>query len=249
MAKYKKTFEIRYYEADKNKKATPLSILSYLGETSGAHTDSIDFKLDKDKSLNYGWMLNRWRVEINRYPKVGERITIETWSSGVDRFYATREFIIYDESNNEICRASTLWILVNMMKKRPIRIPDEFSQAMEPIDEKNFEEFYQFRNNMEIEDYIDFHVRRSDIDSNNHVNNTKYISWIVETIPEEIYENFYLYEFEIQYKKETKYGNTILSGCEELPVEEDKVDFIHTIMDDNLEENHALGITRWKRVV
>lgn len=249
MTKYRKTFEIPYYNADKNKEATPFSILSYLGETSGAHTGSIDFNMDKDKTLNYGWMLNRWKVQIERYPMVGEKIIIETWSSGVDRFYATREFVIYDENNMIIGKASTLWILVNMIKKRPIRIPTEFSEAMKPIDEKNFEDFYQFKNNIEIEDYIDFHVRRFDIDSNNHVNNTIYLSWIMETLPEKIFDSYSLYEFEIQYKKETKYGDTIMAGSKELAKDHKKIDYIHTIMDINLSESHALGFTRWKRVV
>ncbi|MCQ4924265.1 thioesterase [Tissierella carlieri] len=248
MSKYKKMFQIPYYDADKYRRATPIAILTYLGETSGAHTDHIGFGVDKLQALNYGWMLNRWKVKIRRYPNVKENITIETWTSGVDKFYATREFIIYDEKAIEIGRASTVWIFLNMEKKRPIRVPAEFIKAINPVEEKTFDDFYDFKKEIEIEEYIDFHVRRSDIDYNNHVNNTKYLSWMLETIPEYIYENYMLEEFEILYKKETTYGNTILSGSNEVNKTDDLYKYFHNILDKDNKENHSMGVTKWKNM-
>lgn len=248
MSKYKKTFQIPYYDTDKHRRATPEAMLTYLGETSGAHTDYIGFTVDKLQNLNYGWMLNRWKVKIHRYPKVKEKITIETWTSGIDKFYATREFIIYDEKDKEIGRASTVWIFLNMEKKKPIRIPAEFIELIKPIKEKNFDEFYDFKKEINVENYIDFHVRRSDIDYNNHVNNTKYLSWMLETIPEYVYENYMLNEIEILYKKETIYGNTILSGSNELDKSEDISIYFHKILDINTEDSHSLGKTNWIRI-
>lgn len=248
MSKYRKTFQIPYYESDKNRKATTLSILKYLGETSGAHTDSLGFNVENLKKTNYGWMLNRWKVRIDRYPNVNEVITIETWSSGIDRFYATREFIIYDEESLEIGRASTVWIFIDMLKKRPVRIPIDFVEKIKPIDERTFNEFYDFKKDIIAKSYIDFHVRRSDIDYNNHVNNTKYLSWMLETIPEYIYENYMLHEFEIIYKKETIYGNTIMAGCNELKCLTDDAEFSHVIMDNDIKETHSMGMTKWKKL-
>lgn len=248
MAKYIKTFQIPYYDSDKYGNATTSSILAYLGETSGEHTDSIGFGFNKLKELNYAWMLNKWKVRIDRYPKAKEKITIETWASGMDRFYATREFVIYDEENKELCRASTLWIFIDMNKKRPIRIPLEIVQSLDISEERVFNEFYDFKKEINIDKYIDFHVRRSDIDYNNHVNNTKYLSWMLETVPEYIHENYILNEFEILYKKETTYGNTILSGTKEINEIQTNKEFIHNILDKDNNEIHAFAITRWKKI-
>lgn len=247
MTKYRKAFQVPYYDSDKYGNVTAPSILAYLGETSGEHTDSIGFGFNKLKELNYAWMLNKWKVRIDRYPKAKENIAIETWTSGMDRFYATREFKIYDEKNKELCRASTLWIFIDMNRKRPIRIPLEIIQSSDLSEEKAFNDFYDFRKESIIDKHLDFHVRRSDIDYNNHVNNTKYLSWMLETVPEYIYENYMLNEFEILYKKETTYDNTILSGINEIKgIETNKV-FLHNIIDKENEENHAFGITRWKK--
>lgn len=248
MLKYKKTFRIPYYDADKYRRATPLAILTYLGETSGAHTEHIGFGVDKLQSLNYCWMLNRWKVKINRYPSVKEQITIETWTSSIDRFYATREFIIYDEKEIEIGRTSTVWIFINMEKKKPMRIPTEFIEISDLVEEKTFDYFYDFKKEAEVEEYIDFYVRRLDIDYNNHVNNTKYLSWMLESIPEDVYENYMLNEFEILYKKETTYGDTILSGNKEIDMNGDIPKYFHKILDKNNKEIHSLGVTSWERL-
>lgn len=249
MSKYRKAFQIPYFDTDKYSRATPITILKYLGETSGAHTDSIGFTVDKLKDLNYGWMLNRWKVQIFRYPKVYENIIIETWTSSVDKFYATREFIIYDEESMEIGRASTIWIFLNMEKKRPTRIPVEFIEAINPIEEKIFEDYYNFKKEIHIEKYIDFYVRRSDIDYNNHVNNTKYLSWMLESIPEYVYQNYILDEFEILYKKETVYGNTVLSGSGEIDNSDGIYYCFHNILDKDTKESHSMGVTKWKKQI
>lgn len=246
MSKYSKTFEIPFYDTDKHGNVTPLSLLAYLGETSGEHTNKIGFGYNQLMELNYAWMLNRWKVKIDRYPKAKEKIIIETWTSSVDRFYATREFIIYDKDKSELGRASTLWIFIDMKRKRPIRIPNDFIELVSPVEEKLFEDFYKFKKNYCIEDYLDFHIRRSDIDYNNHVNNKKYLSWMLETIPQDIYENYILKEFEILYKREILYGNTILAGSKEKNESEYKRDFIHGIIDKDDNDSHALGWTRWE---
>ncbi|MBU5426336.1 hypothetical protein KQI41_07900 [Tissierella pigra] len=245
MKKYRKHFEIPYYESDKNGRLRQVSLLEYLGETSGEHTDYLGFNSEDIKELNCAWMLNRWKVKVLRYPKVKEKIIIETWTSKMDRFYANREFKIYDEENNEIGRASTVWIFIDMNKKKPVRIPTILFEKVNLVEEINFEDFYDFKKTIDIKDTLDFHVRKSDIDYNNHVNNTKYLSWVLETIPEDIYENCQLSEFELLYKKEAVYGNTILAGINILNEKNHEKDFIHKIMDIDTNEIHALGMTRW----
>ena len=248
MGKHNISYKIPYYEADKYRRATPLTMLAYLGEAAVSHNDDLGFNIDKLRSLNHGWMLNRWKVKMDRYPEVGEKIRIETWISNLEKFYATREFMIYDDKDNEIGRATTLWIFLNMTKKRPIRITKELYEATEIIDIRAFDEFYEFEKDLKLEDYIDFHIRRSDIDYNNHVNNSKYLAWMIETVPEGIYKDHILSELEILYRRETTYGNTILAGSKEEPICEESINFLHCIIDKETSENNAMGLTKWKKI-
>lgn len=243
--KYNQNFKIPYYETDKYGELRPVSLLKYLGEVSMIH-NTLLVDMEEMKRLNYGWMLNRWKVKIDRYPKGGENIRIETWISGAEKFYAYREFIIYDEEDLEIGKVSAVWIFMDMNRKRPIRIQSEHYDLKNILNLKNFSGYYRFQSNIEVSNIIDFHIRKSDIDYNDHVNNSKYLEWMVETIPDNIYRNYMLSEFEIIYKKEIKYPNTILSGNKEVENLGDEIKYIHKIVDKEFQEEKSLGISKWK---
>ena len=43
---------------------------------------------------------------------------------------------------------------------------------------------------------------RADMDMNKHVNNTAYISWLLETVPEDVHNCGHLAQYEVDYKAE-----------------------------------------------
>lgn len=185
MNKYQKEFTIYYYDSDKSGRVNPASLLTYMGETSSLHSDSLDLGIKELRKNNYGWILNRWKVKFTRYPKVMDKIIIETWTSGFDKFYATREFVVYNEDKEELARATTLWVFLDIVKKRPIRIPLEFNSKYNIVNERLFSDFYQFESETLVDDLqLEFNVRKSDIDYNNHVNNINYLNWMLEVVPE-----------------------------------------------------------------
>ena len=243
MDKYTKKFNIPFYDGDKDGYIRPINILKYFGETSGEETDRL--LGEKEIELNYGWMLYRWKVEIVEYPKVKDDIEIKTWVSRLDRFYAFREFTLFDGNGNTMVKASTVWLCIDMNRKRPIRIPKEYAEAIEEVGGANFKNFYDFKDEIQVSGYSDFKVRRSDIDYNNHVNNTRYLSWIIESMTEDIYNDYRLSEFEIIYKKEIKYGDTMSTGFVLDSRDDDCLEFSHIITDFHKEEEHAFGRTRW----
>lgn len=242
--KYRKEFIIPYYDSDKNGTVFPTSLLAYMGETSSFHSDFLGVGINELRKRNYGWMLNRWKVIFHRYPKVKEKIIVETWTSGFDKFYATREFVIFDENNKIVGQATTLWIFLDIIRKRPIRIPKEFNDIYDILDEKLLHNFYDFNQDFIEDKKLIFNVRKSDIDYNNHVNNVKYLNWMLEVVPDNIEDDYLLSEFDILYKKEVTYGNQIQSLLSKEIGEEYK-EFIHRINGD--EEVSCLGRTVWNK--
>ncbi|TJX14173.1 acyl-ACP thioesterase [Tissierella creatinini] len=243
MSKYRKKFIIPYYDGDKDGYIRPENLLAYLGETSNLHSDSIGLGLKELKSSNYCWILNRWRARFFKHPRVRDEITIETWCSGIDKFYASREFAVYDKDEDIIFKGSTQWVFLDLNKGRPVRVPEEVGKPYGECKDKLLEDFYDFRKDYEVEKGLEFHVRRSDIDSNKHVNNVKYLNWILEAVPDDIVDKHRLYDLDIFYKKEVKQGNTIESSILQ-DVKELNPTFLHKIT--NEKEIHALGRTLWK---
>lgn len=81
------------------------------------------------------------------------------------------------------------------LKRQQLLIPTE------PFPEFKFAQTDQ----MEQAEFI---VRRSDIDTNAHVNNTKYIEWVLETIPEEVYRTYRMVALEAEGEHELALART-----------------------------------------
>lgn len=250
MQKFQKEFEVYYYEVNFYQELTPLAFLNYLEETAIAHSEAVGYGVNRLKEEGYGWILSRWQIEFDQYPQLGEKIKIHTWPSHIQRFYADREFLVLNSQDKVIARASSLWVFLNLQKRRPTRIPQEISESYPIFPEKVINEpFPEFKfAQSEQTEQAEFIVRRSDIDTNAHVNNAKYIEWVLETIPEEVYRTYRMVSLEVAYKKESNYGQMIHALTEELESSDQDVLYIHRILGAEGEHELALVRTRWHKV-
>lgn len=244
--KFSKEFEIHYYEINRYQEATSVSILNFLEETAISHSQSVGLGINNLKSRNLGWILNRWHLNVARYPLYGEKIIIKTWPSGFERFHATREFIIEDSEGRTIGLASSLWFLLNIEKRRPTRIHDDIGNAYGVDPTRAIENPFDDLSSVETTECEKrYTVRRSDIDTNNHVNNVRYIDWILEALPESVSNDFALRSLDVRYKKETSYGSTISSTC---ICDNDSglsKNYVHSILDKDTGAELALARTAW----
>jgi acyl-ACP thioesterase len=62
-----------------------------------------------------------------------------------------------------------------------------------------------------IERELEFTVRRSDLDLADHVNNTSYVEWAIEAVPDEVWGVADLAELEIHFLSECHHGQTVAS--------------------------------------
>lgn len=164
MPGFQKDYEIYYFQIDPYKEITPLSILHYFEDIAIAHSESVGLGMDNLLAQNKGWVLNRWLLRMDKYPKLGEKISIETWPSKFERFYGTREFSIKDSEGNRLGQASSQWIYLNLDKKRPMRIPEHFGKLYGLTEMRALEHpFLDIPKMTNIHSETNFHVRRSDI--------------------------------------------------------------------------------------
>lgn len=243
MKKYWKEFIIPYYDTDAEGYIKVENILLYMAETSSWHSDSLGVGVGKLSKKNYAWMLNNWEVEIFKFPKVKETVSIGTWASKLDRFFATREFAMVNTDGDIIAKASTKWFFIDIKRRRPIRIPVEIHKKYSCIEEFNLTEDSNIgKFSCDMIESRPVVVRKSDIDNNNHVNNIRYIEWMQEGFDSDIINDLRIYKLGIVYKKEILLGDTIISKyCENKNI---NGRFEHVISVNN--KQNALGYTQWK---
>lgn len=156
-----------------------------LQEVAGNHALQLEFDITDLQQKQRTWVLHRLTIAINRYPDWRETVTIKTWPSGGDGLRAYRDFLILDEEAVVIAKSLSYWLILDMKKRRPIRIPESIlamapaeKDHVLPVTDGTFEE---------IEASVSgssFTVRPTDLDLNRHVNNVRYIEWMMAGLPD-----------------------------------------------------------------
>jgi acyl-ACP thioesterase len=244
---FDKQFELRYFEMNKLGLASPTTILALLEETAADHCFSIDHSLYDLNKNNVGWVLMSGVVQIDRYPNYKEKITIRTWLSSYSSIKGYRENIIFDEQHNIIGRAKGLWVFFDIERRRPIPIFDAIKEKWSFHNEASITT--DIKKKIEAIDLSihlkKFKVNRFDTDMNKHVNNIRYLQWVIESIPEDIVDNYYLHTIDGRFIAEAQYGDTILSLTNE---DTEEHSFMHTIKIEGSNKVCATAKSTWKQI-
>lgn len=243
---FEKQYEIRYFEINKFGEALITTLLTLLEETAADHCYVINRSLCELKEQHIGWVLLSGVMQIDRFPKYKEKITIRTWLSNYSTIKGYRENIIYDEWGNIIVRAKGLWVFFDILRRRPLPIIQDIKEKWGEYKEeccehdiiKKIEPIHNGKFNKQ------FIVNRFDIDTNLHVNNIQYLKWMLESMPNEIVDNYRLHTIDGRFIAEAQYNDQILSFTD---IDENKPNsFIHSIRTQDIEKYCATAKTFWK---
>lgn len=197
---------IRYSEVDAKGQATFHSILDYFQDCSSFQSEDLKVGVDFLMKKQVAWVLVYWQIEVKRYPSLGDQVRVSTWPYDFKGFYGYRNFQMTDEAGNCLAQAASLWVLLNLKTGRPTRILPEMVEAyvMEkplPIDLGS----RKMKLPEQMEEKESFEVQKFHLDTNQHVNNGKYILMAQEYLP----ETFRIGKMRAEYKKSAVYGDRI----------------------------------------
>ena len=226
--------------------AASTTILTLLEETAADHCYSINHGLYDLKNQNIGWVLVSGIMTMDRYPDYKEKITIRTWLSTYSMIRGIRENIIYDENMNVIGRAKGIWVFFDIIRRRPVQIFDSIKEKWSYCKEESIN--HDITKKIKPLDFAtdikEFKVYRFDVDTNQHVNNIIYLQWLIESISEEIIDNYFLYSIDARFIAEAQYGDTVMSLTER---DLNETSFTHTIKTQKDNKVCATAKTIWKK--
>lgn len=182
-----------------------MSKLSDLATTNAFQTGIWNDEIAK----NYGFVLTKETIILKRPIKVNELIKLYTRASGYRRIQFMRNYWVEDENGIEIAAIFSLWTLINL-KNRRITKPEKAGIIMPEIlpYEYSIDTFYKIREELELSFIMERTVLYSDVDVNQHLNNSRYIEWAFDALPLEIFENSYFKKISVIFKKEMAPGVT-----------------------------------------
>ena len=208
----KYSWAVRTYECGPDGFATMASVCNWLQEAASLNAEALTFSKSNFESAgeNISWVLTRLKVRMSRFPKWGETISTLTFPRGGRRIVAWRDFVITGADGEELGRASSEWMLIDLASRKVVAIPEAVFAAANTVRAPVFgdEPFLKLRWECSATspDALAFRARRGDIDLNGHVNNVHYVEWLMEGRP---VATGPCRELDIVFKSETLAGEEV----------------------------------------
>ncbi|GIV61675.1 MAG: acyl-ACP thioesterase [Rhodothermaceae bacterium] len=239
------TFRVRSYEVEPNGRASIQSLCRYFEEVASNHARALGFSMEQLAEHNLTWVLNRLRVEIDDFPRWRDTVRVTTWPSGHDGLYARREYLLHDEDGSERARATSGWVMIDLARRRPTRLPAFIQEMHFPRQDRAVDDdFRRLRPPTgRFDRHRTFHVRYSDLDLNGHVNNVHYVEWAVETLEPAFLASHRMTSLEVDFRAETYYDARV--RAETAPDDSTEVGFWHRLLREPDGAVVAVARTRW----
>ena len=152
------------------------SILKIFQEAAIFHSTSVGFPTESYMGSGSIWMHNKNLFKADRLPDFRQKLKVKTWSRGIDKFKGYRNYEIY-AAGEKCITGSSIWIYLNIEKRRPVRPAEDIVASYESEDVPVFGDRIKNLNFTEPPfngDEKNITVRPADFDVNGHVSNVTY---------------------------------------------------------------------------
>lgn len=201
---YEETKTIRAYDVDFNNRIKISSVFNLLQDVAAVHADSLGLGFKDLYKHDFAWVLSWVKLEINEYPAFGDSVIIKTWPRCKHKLYSMRDYTIKNEGNHTLLTATSAWLPINTKTKRITdtkNLPKKIIYIPELV---AVDEFPDKIISAKIKEIL-FHkkIRYTDIDVNQHVNNTRYIEIILDCYSMEVYKKHQIKSVAISFSAES----------------------------------------------
>jgi len=191
---------------------------------------------------NLAWILMRIRLEIDSYPMLGQELIVETWPQDPRALYE-RDYVIREESGEALVRSVSTWVIMNLGTREITR--DKFLDycGVETKKERAIDGGVARLKPLPNADTVyEKEINYSDLDYNWHVNNAKYVDFIMDAFPIEEYKKREVKAIEVHYINEVGAGEALLIRKKNLEEGKDYIDGVR-----KADESHVFNaLVEWR---
>lgn len=209
---YKRDFLVSYTDVDTRLQIDLINSICLVQNmmTEYFESNGTDNKVLKTKN-NAIWVLAKTKIHFNKYPKWGEIIKGDCFTTKIKpiRVYTETQF---RNENNEILFYAKQESCVIDLDSRKIRKIDTVNYPMEleirdSIDNTTYCKLTEkFTENDKVYEQS---IHSTDIDYSGHTNNVFYVRYIIDSLTRQFLDNHNITDFEIHYINKTKEGQLL----------------------------------------
>jgi acyl-ACP thioesterase len=182
------------------------SILNFIQDVGWMHAIHMGVKLEKNQT----WVFTRQKLIMNEWPKWNETVTIKTWlRAPTSELFFYRDYELFN-GEKKIGECTSTFTVMDLTTRKLTTVNWRNLGAVWPETSPLQMVPQKIVIDSEMAELATFQVRNSDIDMNNHVNNTRYAQWVLDSLPIEILKGGVdLIEYEVNFLAETKIGDVV----------------------------------------
>ena len=205
---YEKKYHLGTSEVDANFKLRLSSLFLMMQDVATEHAEIVGVGFSETVEKGQFWVIIRYSVSIDKYPEYLEDIIVRTYPGDDKKFIFPRYFEVEDSHGNIVVRASSTWCVLN--KKERSVVLDPFNGKVLPCEHRDGEEPLPSKILPKEKHLVEERkVRYSETDLNAHLNNTKYIDYILDMHDAEFYKENHISHITINYEKEILAGDVV----------------------------------------
>ena len=254
-----KDFFVRAKDTDMFYNATVPFYFSTIQEMGGEHAAEMGISIaDLMAEKSWTWVITRARVVFHKDAIWRDTISLETWPEEPFGLHVPRVVNGFDKNGNPLFEAMTIWALLDIARKRPVRPKEIIDRVRIPKDEghlvnPDIGKVKSFADCNKLQTYPMYRPIPVyyDLDYNRHVNNTIYLDWIMAAMDQEVLMNYSPSVIDVQWKKQTFFNDKVYVETAMTEKTDDSVAFSHRIMKEEGEGKEDSVVfeasSEWKR--
>ena len=204
------THTVTSYECGANHLLKPDMFMQYCQEAAETHASRNNLGYDWSMSNGLIWVEVQGDFRFFRYPRWKEEVTVRSNTGKASALQARRFVELLDKDGNILAQADLLWVLIDVDSRRPM----PFKKIMDRVNIPEacpalITEEWQIADEASETATVEFVAPKRDIDFNGHINNSAYLTWVLDTLPEAMHPTATPTRMRINFKRETFAGHPI----------------------------------------
>ena len=205
---HREQFQISTIHLDRFGRMKSSMILYFAQEVATSHCKILGCDWDTMAAKGLFWAVIRHRIHIDRLPRDGETITIETWPMPTTRTSYPRSMVAFDAQGNELFKVHSLWVLMDV-NTRAMVLPGKSGVDVDGVLQGTELPMPPSMPQKEGENRVLRTVSYSDLDRNGHMNNVKYLDWVADLLPSDFHRENTPKEICLCYLNEAREGTQL----------------------------------------
>lgn len=212
---FERTVHPRLSDCDPTGHLSCKALLDILEDVANQHSEMLRDSIITRSRHGSSWVVVSWRIQLTQQPDGTDLLHVTTWSrANLAKGALFRDFLMTNEAGQELVRAESRLALVDLATGQLMRVGEDMYASYATEERTLFDtKTPRLRPAKEYETERAIPLRRSDIDFNGHVHNSRYLELALEAVPEALYGQPDFWELHILYRRPLREGDEVLVRC------------------------------------